>query len=271
MRTDDIVEGSLCYVWSSVSDHKFTDRHCHAHYEMYYFVQGDIEYKVEGRLYTMAPESLLLIPPNVFHGSTVKSESLHKRISIHFLPELIDEAERKPLLECFHAEHVYYPDIQKTRIGILAQALLDCKSMKEPVLQIALRHRIISLLTHVHQMCARPYTAPPDERIQGVLWFLNSHLRTPLSINDVVNRFHISRNHLNVLFRAETGTTVNQYIRIKRLALARQEMRDGCGAEEAAYKAGFNDYSNFFRAYKAIYGRTPSQRNPGWEAGGIGE
>jgi AraC-like DNA-binding protein len=32
----------------------------------------------------------------------------------------------------------------------------------------------------------------------------------------------------------------------------------GCPAEEAAYKSGFNDYSNFYRAYKAFFGITPS-------------
>jgi AraC-like DNA-binding protein len=68
-----------------------------------------------------------------------------------------------------------------------------------------------------------------------------------------------------VLFRQETGTTINQYIKVKRLALARQEMRNGCGAEEAAYKAGFNDYSNFYRAYKSVYGIMPSDRADKWQ------
>jgi AraC-like DNA-binding protein len=62
------------------------------------------------------------------------------------------------------------------------------------------------------------------------------------------------------MFRKETGTTVTQYIRIKRLVMARQEILKGCTADEAAYKAGFNDYSNFYRAYKAFFGIVPSDK-----------
>jgi AraC-like DNA-binding protein len=101
-------------------------------------------------------------------------------------------------------------------------------------------------------------SAPVNERIQTILWYLNSNLQKDISLEQITKRFHVSKNHLNVLFRKETGTTINQYIRIKRLTLARQEILNGGGAEEAAYKAGFNDYSNFFRAYKSFFGVMPS-------------
>jgi AraC-like DNA-binding protein len=44
-----------------------------------------------------------------------------------------------------------------------------------------------------------------------------------------------------------------------------QEMRSGRGAEEAAYKAGFNDYSNFYRSYKSVFGIMPSDRADKWQ------
>jgi AraC-like DNA-binding protein len=91
-----------------------------------------------------------------------------------------------------------------------------------------------------------------------VLKYLGEHLLEELSLEHVSRRFNISKNYLNILFRKTTGTTVNQYIKIKRLTLARQEILNGNGAEEAAYKAGFNSYSNFYRAYKAFFGYMPS-------------
>ncbi|MDR2758348.1 MAG: AraC family transcriptional regulator [Spirochaetaceae bacterium] len=82
---------------------------------------------------------------------------------------------------------------------------------------------------------------PRNEQIQRILSYLNSNLCKPISLDQLVQKFYISKNHLNVIFRKETGTTVNQYIRIKRLVLARQEILKGSTAEEAAYKVGFND------------------------------
>jgi AraC-like DNA-binding protein len=266
MRTDDILNTDLLYIWSTISDVPYHKLHCHAEYELYYFIQGDIEYQVEGSHFIMAPESLLLIPPNCFHGVTVKSSSLHKRISIHFKPKLLDETEQALLLEIFHAKRIYYPNLARSEIGFLIQSVFDCKHMDEPLQKVALRHRTISLLTHIYQIRSGKidYTKAANERIQAVLRYLNSKLQEPVTVEQLTGLFHISKNHLNVLFRQETGTTVNQYIRIKRLSLARQEMINGCGIEEAAYKAGFNDYSNFFRAYKAFYGVMPSAGTDKW-------
>jgi AraC-like DNA-binding protein len=266
VKKQDILNTDFLYAWSQTSDELYHDVHCHAEYEIYYFISGDVEYRIEGRRFIMAPESLLLIPPNCFHGVTVKSAEPHRRVSIHFLSDFLDETERNLLLKMFHARRVYYPDLSRFAIGFLIQSVLDCKKMKGPLQKTALKHRAISLLTHIYQIRSRDITdsAPVNERIQAILWYLNSNLQTNISLEQIVRRFQVSRNHLNVLFRKETGTTINQYIRIKRLALARQEMRNGCNAEEAAYKAGFHDYSNFYRAYKAFFGVMPSakkQRN----------
>jgi AraC-like DNA-binding protein len=130
----------------------------------------------------------------------------------------------------------------------------------------ALKHRIISLLTYIFQMYSKnlPRASPRDERIQVILRYLNNNLYKPVSLDELSGEFYISKNHLNVIFRRETGTTINHYIRMKRLTQARQEIRNGCTAEEAAYKVGFNDYSNFYRAYKTFFGIMPSDKANKW-------
>jgi methylphosphotriester-DNA--protein-cysteine methyltransferase len=50
-----------------------------------------------------------------------------------------------------------------------------------------------------------------------------------------------------------------KYITTKRLGLVRQEMLNGIKAGEAAYRAGFNDYTTFYRAYNSFYGSAPSK------------
>jgi AraC-like DNA-binding protein len=262
----DILTTDLLYIWAQETDEVYSDIHCHAEYEIYYFIQGDVDYRIEGSHYVMTPESLLLIPPNNIHGVTTRSSRLHQRISVHFVPELLDEPERFLLPEVFQASRLYYPDLSAHRIRFLIQSLLDCKKMKEPLQKMAIKHRAISLLTHIYQIHLQntAVAALRNEKIQAILSYLNSNLHKAVSLEDLVQEFYISKNHLNVIFRKETGTTVNQYIRIKRLVMARQEILQGSTAEEAAYRAGFNDYSNFYRAYKAFFGIVPSDKSGGW-------
>jgi AraC-like DNA-binding protein len=262
----DILTTDLLYIWSQESDEIYSDIHCHAEYEIYYFIRGDVDYRIEGSHYLITPDSLLLIPPNNIHGVTTKSTHTHQRISVHFVPELLDEPERFLLPEIFQAAHLYYPDLSAHRMRFLVQSLLDCKEMKEPLKKMAIKHRTISLLTHIYQIHLQniPIATPQNEKIQAILSYLNSNLHKPISVDRLVKEFYISKNHLNVIFRKETGTTINQYLRIKRLVMARQEILQGSTAEEAAYKVGFNDYSNFYRAYKAFFGIIPSDKASEW-------
>jgi len=51
-----------------------------------------------------------------------------------------------------------------------------------------------------------------------------------------------------------------KYITIKRLEYAQQKIHDGVYINEAAYMAGFGDYTAFYRSYKSYYGCPPSDK-----------
>jgi AraC-like DNA-binding protein len=257
----DTFKTDLAYVVAAKSDKKYPSIHCHAEYELYYFMQGDVEYQIEGHRYQLTPESLLLIPANSIHGVTIKSTRLHRRISIHFLPEMLDEAEQALLLRLYQSSNRYYPDVAGSRIDSLVQSIFDCKNMEAPLKPVALKHYIISLLIQVYQTNVqqkKAFSAPLDERIQAVLMYLNNNLQKKITLEQLARKFHVSKNYLNAVFRKEIGITINHYIRIKRVVAARQKMLQGCSAEEAAYMMGFNDYSNFYRAYKSFFHVKPS-------------
>ncbi|MDR0568420.1 MAG: AraC family transcriptional regulator [Spirochaetaceae bacterium] len=261
-----MLKSDSAYMWSSISDEPYHEIHCHSEYEIYYFMQGDVEYLIEGDRYSPSPVSLLLIPPNSMHGVTIRSAQLYWRASVHFLPELLAEDEQFLLTELFQGSCRYYPDVSPATMDFLFQEILDCKNMEDPLRKTALKCRITSLLTHVcriHQQNKTP-AEPKDERIQAIRTYLNGNLQKNIALEELSRKFRISKNHLNVLFRREIGVTAMHYLRIKRLVFARQSMRQGLSAEDAAYTSGFNDYSNFYRAYRGFFGGKPSaQRRNG--------
>lgn len=262
MKQFDIFKTDLAYVVAAKSDEKYPTIHCHTEYELYYFMQGDVEYRIEGQRYMLTPESLLLIPANSLHGVTVKTARIHRRISVHFLPGMLDEAERDLLLSVYQSSNRCYPDMAGSRIDVLVQSILECKNMENPLKQVALKHYIIALLIQVLQTNRqkKAFAAPQDERIQAVLAYLNGSLQEQVTLEQLARKFHVSKNYLNTVFRQEIGIPINHYIRIKRVVLARQKMLQGYSAEEAAYMMGFNDYSNFYRAYKSFFHVKPSAR-----------
>jgi AraC-like DNA-binding protein len=269
MRKTDILKTDLIYIWHTSSDEpdKDFDLHCHNEYEILYFWQGDMEFRVDrGCISRLEPMSLLLIPPYTVHGRKVVSEQLCRRVSIHFLPEMLDKAERELFSTLFYLEQNYYPPIRSpldsgtSSIDFLVHSILECRAMRRELQAVALRSRIVSLLVQIQHLHSQNTfkSIPVNPWVQDVLAYLNSHLRQPISLEKVSRRFNISKNHLNVVFKNETGTTINHYIRLKRLALARLELASGVNTEDAAFRAGFKEYSTFFRAYKAFFGYPPS-------------
>jgi AraC-like DNA-binding protein len=94
--------------------------------------------------------------------------------------------------------------------------------------------------------------------LQPLFVHLTDSVSESVSLESLSRKFHIEKNYLNALFKKETGATVHRHILTLRSLFARRMIQMGCPPIDAAYKVGFNDYSNFFRAYKTILGVSPS-------------
>ena len=79
-------------------------------------------------------------------------------------------------------------------------------------------------------------------------------------IDLIAGQFYISKYYMMRLFKQETGYTLGQYISQKRLLLAKELLSSGVPGTQVCYDCGFKDYSTFSRAYKQLFGVTPSGR-----------
>ena len=73
----------------------------------------------------------------------------------------------------------------------------------------------------------------------------------------LAKRFYLSKTHLNRIFKQSTGTTVWEYITIKRLFLAKELIAAGRQPTDVCTQCGFKDYTTFFRSYKRHFGISP--------------
>ena len=129
------------------------------------------------------------------------------------------------------------------------------------ILQI--RTRVLSLLTKIFAIYreASGTSRGKEGQVQEIIRYINQNLSAPLSLEGLAQTFYMSKNHLTAVFKRATGTTVARYILYKRMAIVRKELSMGVPAAEAASRAGFGDYSSFFRAYKKMFGCAPSDKS----------
>ena len=78
-------------------------------------------------------------------------------------------------------------------------------------------------------------------------------------MSDLSRRFFISERSISSLFRKELGTTFSKFLSRRRLIAAKLLIEEGNTLEVVAEKAGFPDYSTFYRAFQKEYGVNPRQ------------
>jgi AraC-like DNA-binding protein len=253
----------------SLTDELLQNGHTHDEYEIYYVIQGSTILRLEDRVYTTKPNSLFLIPPHTPHDWRIVSKQLCDRVSIHFTPEFLNDAEKALLPELFKTKETYYMNVAASKIDFFVEVLLECRDMKQGVQKLSLKSRLVSLLTKIYSMRDTKTSLPSIVQFLGKKWiqtvikYIYDNKEAAISLETVARYFNINKNYLNTLFRKETGTTVNQYIREQRVYTAHAAILAGSSAKEASYRAGFNDYSNFFRAHKAVFGVAPTRRYEG--------
>ncbi len=243
------------------------DSHYHTLYELYYLVDGDVDYLVEGKNYHMEPGSIILFAPHVEHAIQINSTKNYKRFVIQFDASLLDAAYRNQLLFPFSEKSklseqtIYYTNVQEYSLYSFCNALIDCIAKKNAFARRLRPIYLEALLAQLSLMCYNSNHSNTNlvssEMIVKVTDYIHSHLTEKITLKDISEHFYISENHLNRLFRKTVGTTVINYVIQKRIESAQILLKDGVSATEVASKVGFSDYTNFYRAYKKITGHHP--------------
>jgi AraC family transcriptional activator of mar-sox-rob regulon len=98
-----------------------------------------------------------------------------------------------------------------------------------------------------------------ETRIQDVCRWLNHHLEQDCNLDRIAAKFDLSRSLLTRTFRANTGTSVVEYVNARRLEKAAVLLTSQSQTIlEVAFDSGFSNLSHFHRKFKAAYGLTPA-------------
>ncbi len=239
-------------------------RHCHDFFELIFVEQGTGKYIVEGTQYYMEPGTLLLLRPRTFHYVEINAGSPYERHVFHFsIHALASEAMHLP--DRFNQETPSEGDFY-TSDG-LPPSVADLIRNFESVLTfpneegvLLARLRISELLLLLSGVRSHPGDRLDDRLGARVLHYLNDNLREQIRLDELAKHFFVSKYYLCRAFKEQNGISIHGYLNRKRIILAKQLIDGGETAARAAYRVGFGDYSSFFRAYKKMIGRAPSEK-----------
>ena len=98
------------------------------------------------------------------------------------------------------------------------------------------------------------------QKVHEVALYLQTHIRENVSLEELAQRFFMSRSYLTRSFRNVTGFSVVEYLTYIRIQKAQQLLRESDRSiTEIADLCGFGNITYFEKVFKATTGQTPVQ------------
>ncbi|MDR6549098.1 AraC family transcriptional regulator [Paenibacillus qinlingensis] len=248
--------------------------HAHQGLEFLYVEQGDGHIIIDNKLIPMHPQTLYCFQPYQLHKVNAKASSDQPYIRSLIV---IEPLTVLPYLAVFPELSAFFQRVWKEilptqffeiseagPIFALLQHELDNQDHGNQLEVVALT--VIAILRKLREVMDEKEAAHvkrASRKIaiveQAMAWF-DTNYRESFRLNDLASELHISPYYLSHLFKKDTGSTLTEYVTVKRL-------REAClllqsteqSVEMIASQVGFATASHFIYTFKKHMGITPYQ------------
>ena len=145
---------------------------------------------------------------------------------------------------------------------MIHQGVREAKNQQEGW-ELSVVGNTLSVVAHLCRACSSGTAVclkeEPPTLLAEIIAYIDSHYMKSVLMSDLSRRFFISERSISSLFRKELGTTFSKFLSRRRLIAAKLLIEEGNTLEVVAEKAGFPDYSTFYRAFQKEYGVNPRQ------------
>jgi AraC-like DNA-binding protein len=241
-------------------------------------LRGSEAYNVHGFFEDVTPGDILITNAAQSYESRIDSDSAVETLALFFSARdtrflaqvraddsaLLDEPERDGAIE-FCAVKARADDALAHLIATLPRCA------EQPALAGDEHIGRILLAMHRHEVrqrreskaiaAARPATrAELLRRCRIGKAYIDAAFAEDLTLESIARAANLSRAHFLRAFTAAFGQTPYQALRARRLAEAERLIRGGKHTvSQAAIEVGYANFSAFSRAFKAVYGTSPSK------------
>lgn len=257
-------------------DYEFNmpSKHFHDEYEIFYLLSGERSYFINNQTYHVKKGNLVFIDSNQIHRTCTINEPSHERILLLFNENIFQRCSHifgRLNMQKFFEMNFGVIDLdskeQKYVENILFFMLKETKYQRteyEFLLLTKLAELFIFILRKQAQMGSIdqhiPIQTPKHKKVNEVANYISIYYSSGESLDELANRFFISKYYLCRIFKEITGFTVNEYININRIKQAQVLLESSTlSVTEVAESVGYKNISHFNKVFKTYLETTPLQ------------
>ncbi len=251
MQGEDI---RISYREGVAAGEEMFESHCHTRYEIIAVFEGKVSIVIDGKKFTLRAGEIAVIPPLAYHSVFAVEQIMYKRATALFDESFVP----REIAEDFKAKTLRQPlsshELLTSALGRVREIFEE--SAAEMFLPLVKSLFIEALYVHTYKdTAAKKEKSHPT--VKAAIEYIDSHITEKLTLELVAENVFLSKSSVSHVFRSEMKISVKQYIINKKLAYAASLMREGASATEAAAAVGYDNYSNFYKMYKNVFGASP--------------
>ncbi len=142
----------------------------------------------------------------------------------------------------------------------LQKAVATLRSMRHHEQERMAMERRLGQAIQTPSAPARPHRTRSSQIAQAVRRYVEAHYAENISLQSAADYVRLSASYLGPLFKAVCGLSFRTYLRIVRIARAKDLMRDpALNLSEIAQRVGFEDENYFSQVFLEVTGMRPGQ------------
>lgn len=252
------------------NQHLTDSLHVHPRFELVFVTQASGTLQIGAEILPFAPNSLILIPPDLLHCWQSNSETGISGITIHFAPEtlprnLLALPEMEALSDLISnaskglSFHVQDAERLRTRLRSIHRARAALRLSR---FYVALE--LVSTFQRTQLTTSQPLTTQRDAkslaRLEAAKRYITTHFQASITRSQAAVEVGMNEAAFSRFFHESTGTTFVDYVanlRVRHAATLLGNRRD-LTVPDIAKASGFRTLSAFHRQFKKRLGTTPS-------------
>ncbi len=228
-------------------------------YVFHYIAGGRWDFRMEDRIYRIAPGNLILLPPFMLHVVRPVDSSKLAQYVIHFeLFEALSDLKSLPMV-------VSIPLNEQKRIAELFSKVKREWKSTEPGSELIAAGILTQFLGIYRRYSSETVISSQSsscgwQNIEKGIRFMHANYQKPgITIEEVSRNAGQSMPYFCKLFKDYIGMPPLQYLNQHRISCAKELMiKSTMNLSEIAEKTGFSSIYNFSKVFKKVCGESPS-------------
>ena len=236
--------------------------HSYNHYEILYLLSGEAEFDVEEKHYHIMPGNLVFINrlekhditvtkyPYIRYGLSLKQDYCMKIIKDSQLLSILFQRPASfvhviPVEETWQAHLIHILD------GLIAETCSDAWYTETSIAALV-NLFFVTVFRHKKEYFPLQPHSDMDHVIIEIQRYINLHYRQQIKLDDLAEKFYISKYYLCRNFKEITGYSVKDYILRQRLSHAKALLANTTiPIVDVAEKSGYPNIKQFYRIFSA--------------------